>query len=412
MPTPDPLPPSDTTASAAPTGEQSTPQQKVALATAIATATCLRDLAEITYLYSGVLPPSEQTRLASVLLEHHSEACETAAIPPDLRITKPRPWGKRATLDALTAAEVQLIAIDPRLEDATNAGEIEYVRDDSAEKCLSDVQSIATWLVNVMRLDCRIPSPADDESYTEPRRVLQLLDEYWQLAERLLRCELSAPRHVRPHPHAEMILNLADRIRASCELLAEAGYEALVAHLRQMPDALLAPLMADVGDVSTTADEVRSVLQKTRIDLARLQLQLGHGTFPFTRAEQECLSRARTVIHDYYDSLRTAASDPAASGAQSPPTSEASIARSDDMELRHRIPDDVLLSVRQLVDIYDVPYDALDGRLRRWRQEHPDGWRELSERRRNDPNFLYLLGEVRPILRELNAKDEKKTENS
>ena len=72
--------------------------------------------------------------------------------------------------------------------------------------------------------------------------------------------------------------------------------------------------------------------------------------------------------------------------------------------------DNATLSVKQLAGNFGVPYDALRKRLDRERKKDHDCFLEVSNRRANEPRFLYYVAKVRPIIEDLKASNRTSNE--
>lgn len=59
--------------------------------------------------------------------------------------------------------------------------------------------------------------------------------------------------------------------------------------------------------------------------------------------------------------------------------------------------DDAYFLHTDLADRYKVAPESARKRLERWRQKCPDGWREVADRRGNEPRYTYRLGAVRHL---------------
>ncbi|NUQ63992.1 MAG: hypothetical protein HUU20_16065 [Pirellulales bacterium] len=68
------------------------------------------------------------------------------------------------------------------------------------------------------------------------------------------------------------------------------------------------------------------------------------------------------------------------------------------------LPPDAMLSPATLAAKFDVPLQALQGRLKRWREKHADGWQEVTNRKPREPQYLYRLEAVRPVIEEMRSK--------
>jgi hypothetical protein len=65
---------------------------------------------------------------------------------------------------------------------------------------------------------------------------------------------------------------------------------------------------------------------------------------------------------------------------------------------------DVLASPADIAQRYDLPLEPLQKRLGRWRQKHDEGWKEVTDRKPREPQFLYKLSAVSPIIEEMASR--------
>ncbi len=75
------------------------------------------------------------------------------------------------------------------------------------------------------------------------------------------------------------------------------------------------------------------------------------------------------------------------------------------------IHDDAMLSPTQLALAFDVPAEALRGRLKRWRANNRDagGWIENTKRAPREPQYLYRVGAVLVVIEDLKKKAPSET---
>ncbi|MCH8151465.1 MAG: hypothetical protein IH830_03715 [Planctomycetes bacterium] len=75
------------------------------------------------------------------------------------------------------------------------------------------------------------------------------------------------------------------------------------------------------------------------------------------------------------------------------------------------IHDDAMMSPGQLALAFDVPAEALRGRLKRWRVKNPDadGWIEITKRAPREPQYLYRVGAVLVVIEDLKKKAPSET---
>lgn len=65
---------------------------------------------------------------------------------------------------------------------------------------------------------------------------------------------------------------------------------------------------------------------------------------------------------------------------------------------------EALLSSSDLAKLFKISRTILDQRLKRWRQRNQNGWKELENKRKNEPRIVYRLGSVRPLIDEIVRK--------
>lgn len=74
------------------------------------------------------------------------------------------------------------------------------------------------------------------------------------------------------------------------------------------------------------------------------------------------------------------------------------------------IDDNAYLSPSKLAEIFSVPQNPLEQRLKRWRQGHADGWIENQERKPREPQYLYRVQTVRAVVKQLKTTSETTSE--
>jgi hypothetical protein len=70
------------------------------------------------------------------------------------------------------------------------------------------------------------------------------------------------------------------------------------------------------------------------------------------------------------------------------------------------VSDDSTLSVDKLAEVFRVPKEALRKRLDRCREKDHTCFIEVADRNPRDPQFLYKVGKVRPIIESMRASGE------
>ncbi len=64
-------------------------------------------------------------------------------------------------------------------------------------------------------------------------------------------------------------------------------------------------------------------------------------------------------------------------------------------------PDDAMLTHSQIAERYGVPAERLRKRLDRWRGKHLDGWQQVTDRKTREAGYVYRMGSVRSIVKNL-----------
>jgi hypothetical protein len=76
------------------------------------------------------------------------------------------------------------------------------------------------------------------------------------------------------------------------------------------------------------------------------------------------------------------------------------------------IDDDARLGPGKLAELFGVGSGALQKRLERWRADNPNesgkGWIEVPDRKPREPQYLYRVGSVRPIIDAMKASSERR----
>jgi hypothetical protein len=75
------------------------------------------------------------------------------------------------------------------------------------------------------------------------------------------------------------------------------------------------------------------------------------------------------------------------------------------VEVNANPPSDAFLSPKQLADLFHVPQEPLESRLKRWREKNAagDGWIEHDKPTRNEPRFMYRVRSVQDVISSLKS---------
>lgn len=68
------------------------------------------------------------------------------------------------------------------------------------------------------------------------------------------------------------------------------------------------------------------------------------------------------------------------------------------------LPDDAMMTHRDLAEVLGLAPEPLRKRLDRWRRDHISGWQEATEHGRHESKYLYRVGSIRELLSEAISK--------
>lgn len=74
------------------------------------------------------------------------------------------------------------------------------------------------------------------------------------------------------------------------------------------------------------------------------------------------------------------------------------------------VQDEARLSPAELAERFAVPKDALRQRLDEWRKKHHEGWYEVTDRKPREAQYLYRVGSVRHIIKQMQATSQLTSE--
>lgn len=172
------------------------------------------------------------------------------------------------------------------------------------EEAAASVLKITARIQEIETTDCRIPHPADDATFQEPRRFLQLLREYWGLGRQVVLDVANVGCAFQPHPLLPLMMNLRLRLDACFERLSsvEGASEAEGAANTLLDTAL----GGDFDDLSAVPEYTNGEIAKVDAFIARTHLKLGSKTYDLTRAEQVFIQLARNCISQHREELKRA----------------------------------------------------------------------------------------------------------
>jgi len=280
---------------------------RLALPTAVMSAIGLRDLRRIRAFYPDAIPEDEARSLHAAFAENLKSAAAICKLEQIFQVS-PIPSFEEAGFDLELSAMMGMLAlhhpdtkIDPTEPDAPSKN-----MDASFSKCQEEVtepvRGMIERLINAMLFDCRIPNPADDKTFDEPQRFLQMLRSYWGVVRQLVLHHTEAPIGYRPHPLMPLVVNLKARIDSCFDRLADLPG---AAEARERVTGLIDIVLSGEPDDLQAAPEW-SFGEISSVDrfIEEARLTLGAKSYPLTPAEEMCLSYAAKSVQDYEDRVK------------------------------------------------------------------------------------------------------------
>jgi hypothetical protein len=145
--------------------------------------------------------------------------------------------------------------------------------------------------------DCRMPNPANDKIYQEPKRLLMVLQHYWRLCRQLVLDETDANIGFQPHPLLPLIVNAKLRIETCF-----AGLSSLqnASEAQKTAVGLIELLLTgESDDLSAAPEWTIGEIAKVDMFLAEAQLSLGSASYDLTNAEQAFIKVFEQAAAEY-----------------------------------------------------------------------------------------------------------------
>ena len=293
---------------------------------------------------------------------------------------------------------------------------MEHRFESAIQKCQqsvpSNLEKILARLLEIELFDCRIPHPAGDPTYQDPKRFCQLLREYWGCIKPILFTASEIPVHGQPHSLTRLILNLQDRLDTCLQRLTEIKD---LQSVRRDIDMLVSSLLSgDPGEFGVLLECEPDLIPRVEMAIEETSLALGTSNFELTHAESKFIVVVKKAAEDDRKWLKrqwdrilgsvqqsTSAVTPS---DQNKPAAKTAAAMQGADKSKHPWGDDdpeTLLSPAKLADRLHIPpedrknRENLRGRLRTWRDANPGGgWIEVADRKAKQPGYLYPVGKV------------------
>lgn len=271
------------------------------LCEAIRCAYALKEIHDTRYFYPNALDAGETAKMIAMLrasLEFALSSSGLEAFRPFYDEYRPGASDARGRITELAVGLLMChpdAIKDPR--DPSCGKQFRKALSECTDTATGKVKDIIERLTEVKLFDCRMPTPADDGSFQEQRRYLQMLRAYWQPCRTLILRQVDAPVGYQPHPLMKLLLNLRERMR-SCLQRLEGLPEALAA-VQAVESLLDILLKCDPDDLSVVPEWTRGEVQKVDLFIEETRLALGAKTYPMTDAERVFLNHANAQIDGY-----------------------------------------------------------------------------------------------------------------
>lgn len=267
------------------------------LATVLTACVCLNCLEEMRRYYPDALTEAEardlhQQLTASIELWLQAETGEqfkSIYKRPDFAVTT-----NESILVLMVTITMHLIGDMPSSEIQSAMAQV-FRR--AQEMAVEPVNTACRRLSELEIFTCRSVVVTAGPEFADPRRALQLLDEYWGVVRHLVSIDSGAYVFHVPHPLLATIVNLRDRIDACFQHLhAVSGWEDAKETIEAFLDVLES---SDLDDLQAVPERTNRRLANAELFLQQSRLRLGRKTFPLTRAEQSFLAVARWGVDKY-----------------------------------------------------------------------------------------------------------------
>jgi hypothetical protein len=167
--------------------------------------------------------------------------------------------------------------------------------------CFSQAQepipTICLQLSEVELYDCREVTPDAGSEYSDPRRSLFLLNEYWGIVRRVVRVDSTAYVFSIPHPLITLLINLRERINSCLDRISESiePDEAKETSAYFM-NALIT---SDSDEMQACEEETNRRLAQMETFIEEAKLKIGRRTYTLTAAEEQFFEVARLALTKY-----------------------------------------------------------------------------------------------------------------
>jgi hypothetical protein len=268
-----------------------------AVATVVVGLQCMIALGRIRFYYPSAIGHDEANGIYQQLVdtvERCLQADDAGAI---------RDIYRRPTLDSIPNEEVAvaLSLAMMNLSGKADTTKLEEAFRATFTNCLSQAQepvrTICHQLSEVELYDCREVTPDAGSEYSDPRRSLFLLNEYWGIVRRVVSVDSTAYAFSIPHPLITLLINLRERINSCLDRISESiePDEAKETSAYFM-NALIT---SDSDEMQACEEETNRRLAQMETFIEEAKLKIGRRTYTLTAAEEQFFEVARLALTKY-----------------------------------------------------------------------------------------------------------------
>ncbi|MBT4485534.1 MAG: hypothetical protein HOC71_17845 [Candidatus Latescibacteria bacterium] len=277
------------------------------LSTAILTTFCLNNLFKIRYFFPDVIEPKEVRKLNDDLIMYLESSLK---FPGFKHLKEYYEQNFHPDFDNLkvysdyNALFYRFLLLHPLVKLSENEDKTFQSMGETIGKCIETasppIREILSCLNEIMLFDCRIPSPADDPSFQEPKRFFYILINYWEICKKLILKELDLSFGFSPHPLFKLIVNIRSRIEICLSKLSDINeLTEAKENILHLLDALLSSEMhQDMLDVPEYSIDL---IEKVDLSIEQTRLKLGSKAYPLTSIEESFINIMKDAKNNYQE---------------------------------------------------------------------------------------------------------------
>lgn len=286
--------------------EKPSPMSRLNLSTAVTAVVCLRDLLRIRCLFPKAIQDDDARRLRTGLVNQLESVLKNEPLLRKIeRELYRRPMDDEfAAIDQLSFLYPLMLVHHPDFApsgedpDATKAAMQNLLK-----KCISEahkpVREAADQIVHYKVNNCLYPDPADDASFREPGRFLQMVTMYWGLVAQAIIDRTGHFCGFSPYPLAGLFENVRLRIETCGAGLVPLGLAEWDARMEEMLSLLDALTSWEGDELSVGGEDLSQRVQDVNTWLERTRLKKGCKRYEVTQEEESFLAWVREEVRQY-----------------------------------------------------------------------------------------------------------------